>query len=405
MNIRIKYSNGFNNPILLSILILGFIEPAAVAQQAELVGGIWHIIHIFFLADRYLSLLIIIVFTIQYLHRFLNSFLIILLLYLSWIVLANVFSGNGISTIKLFVRIFSLYLLLSVYMEIGHFAAITGAFRFWLELFFGINLLTQLIYPTGCYFDDRGWTMWFLGNRNTFIYTYFLLLFFATINELMKSSIPRFRYYVLVILLLFSLLKSQSVTSSIAMIIITGLILLGRNTKFSKYRLTIYAFLVSSAISFALITSGVNTRVSNLIETYLQRNADFTGRAGIWKHALIDLQGNMLKGLGWSEISVEWDWQVFQCHNMYLDILYVGGFILLLLFVGLTFLALKKLDKRKATISDNLFSFFMIGYSIVFLMEARRDDISYIVLLMMLYYSDKILRKPKVFVLNSSENH
>lgn len=380
-----------DNPIIISILLLGFIEPRGIDEMAGYVGGVWPAIHLLFLLMKYMAVFTMVMITISQRSLRVDRFMIIIFMYLLWLVIANFINGHEVMpSISFAIQVFSIILILRYYITNNLLGAFVPVITFWLVLFLLINVFTQIAFPDGLYISDRDWAMWFYGNRNTFIYQYFLCILFATMNEIFKYKKLRKRYFLLIAVIVFSEIYGGSATSAVAILVSVVLIVVFSKTDWGKVKLCLLGTAVSMGLSYVLINLGINTFLVRFVESVFDRNATFTGRTSIWSSAVETLEGHWATGLGWEIIPLNWSWDVSQCHNWYLDLLFVGGIIWLILFLAMTFVSIKGLDSKHSSISMNIFAFVFIGYCVVFLMEARRRDLGIYILLALMFYSKRI---------------
>ena len=190
--------------------------------------------------------------------------------------------------------------------------------------------------------------------------------------------------------MVISEIMGGSVTSTIAIAVVVFLTLFLRKFNISTQLACKCTLIGALFLSYFIISIGVNSSIGELIEIYLNRSLTFSGRTVIWSSAINSMQNHFWLGLGWTDIPLNWNWDVQQCHNTFLDMLFVGGVLLLFLFILLMFVSLKNLYKNKNVYVRCIFSSIFIGYCIVFLMEARRLDIGFFLFLVMMFYSSRI---------------
>lgn len=99
---------------------------------------------------------------------------------------------------------------------------------------------------------------------------------------------------------------------------------------------------------------------------------------------------SLISQLSWADIS--------QAHNKYLDLLYVGGVILFLLFVYIFKVLSARLETIRGSIQAKALLFAILGYAILFTMESAKTDVVMYFFIMITYYADTLR-------LTSSEHH
>ena len=391
-SLKIRFTTDIYNPVFTSFLILGIIEPSGISEMSEVYGGVWRAIHLPFTAMLYFSLLFCVISFFLNRTKRVDLFSILIILFWAWTIFTNVINGIGFwestfFSFKILVGVF----VLKYHIMNGHLKEYVSVFDFWLFLFVIINILTQLLYPNGLYPVAEGAVQsgrWFFGNRNAFIFPYYMSIMFATFHHMTKYNKLRITYYLYIALLVFSQIIGGSVTSGLSIIVTVLMIVIFRNIKTSKFKICSISLIASLVISYLLINIGVNTSLARLIKVYLKKSPTFSGRTTIWNTALNSLKGHQLMGLGWAEIPVGWYWNVYQCHNNYLDLIFTGGIILFVVYIVLVYVSIKKLSDKKRNVSQAVLAFLFVGYTIVYIMEARRKDVGIFLLLAMMYYSD-----------------
>ena len=388
-NFKIRYSTDIYNPVFTSLLILGVIEPAGIFDMSELYGGVWRIIHLPFTLLLYFSLMFCLITFVSNRAKQVDAFSILIILFLIWTICTNVINGHGFweSTFFSF-KIISGIFILRYYIMNEHIEEYVSVFNFWMVVFVVINVITQLIYPNGLYIGATQYGMWLFGNRNAFIFFYYMGVMVATLHYLIKFKRLKLSYFLYVTLMVFSEIIGGSATGGLSIIVTVLLIVFLRNIKMSKFKVCGISVLLSIFISYLIINVGVNTSIARAIEIYLNRNITFTGRSTIWNTALRLLEGHQLMGLGWAEIPVGWYWDVYQCHNNYLDLIFTGGIILFAIYLALVYVSIRRLDVKEKNISRAILAFLFVGYTVVYIMEARRKEVGIFLLLAMMYYSN-----------------
>ncbi len=392
-NKTIKINFGLNvyNPFFLSVLILGAIEPSGISEMARLFGGVWRYVHILFLMFTYFSYFFAAMVFLTTGKKKPDAFTVFVLLYMLWLTAVNMLNGFSMEEPVLYaIKIFSTLIILRYFMQTGHLREYVEVFNFWLVTFTLINIFTQVYYPNGLYTDDRNWVMWFFGNRNIFIFVYFMTILFNTLHNLMNYHKLRLSYFLLVGLIVFSEIKGGSATSTIAILVMVILITLFRSIKLSKFKICIISLATSITVSYIVINVGVGSFFTNLFKTLLDRSKDFTGRTEIWHSSVNVLKTNYKFGVGWTRIPLSWSWDIYQAHNCYLDILFTGGVVLAAIFLAIILISSKKIDLKEKNVFNAILAFLFVGYCIVYIMEARRKDVGIFILLAMMYYSGMV---------------
>ncbi len=147
--------------------------------------------------------------------------------------------------------------------------------------------------------------------------------------------------------------------------------------------------------SFLLVTFQLQ-KILNIIVGVFQKTATF-GRDIIWRTAWHYIAESPILGLGYEtrELLAE-KIRYTHMHNKWLDVLYVGGGIGLLVFIAiLTVLAVKMSAYRRRQ-EIRLLSAGLAGYFILFLTEGSRYEYAFFVMAVMIFNHIKDLEKVEI---------
>ena len=364
------------NKIFITFLVLGMLEPRCVGELAGYQGGIWSTLHHYNIWLLYISLIVII------------GIVLISVRKISWIAIAVIIFqvyyvstdiNNNLAYMGDLIRAFEaigLVLIIEIYCRKGIQKQLLEVMSFWLGLYIIINFMSIIIYPTGMYIDSRGWAQnYFFGYKNSHIYVYLPYLVFSALRDALKFGKLKLRFYVMVGIITVSCFLSGSSTSALVLLLIAILVVFAHGVTFPKWLNAATGMIASAILSIAIIGFNFQERFSGIIQWLFQKDATFTNRVSIWTASLSDIARNPIWGNGNGSVSIALYWDVTQCHNKFLDILFVGGAIMMAIFVWLTYLACSRLIKETGNVSANIITFVMFGYAILFLMESRRPDI------------------------------
>lgn len=225
-----------------------------------------------------------------------------------------------------------------------------------LKLLYGIYYISILI---NLYFvirtalmgvpDEFMEKIYFFGNYNGFIQWFMpaqvvgYILAKMSNNKYVKAS-----YLILCILNLGVIFYVDSLTS---MIILSAfdLYMLLLNRKIINRVFNIITYMIANLLFFVFV---VVLRVQNYLiaSGLLQMNSEitFSGRTPIWNNALKVIKENMLLGAGIEPLEVSRaKLGISTAHNMWLEILYMGGIIALILFAIVIIILVVRIIKEK----------------------------------------------------------
>lgn len=364
------------NKIFLTFLILGMIEPRCVGELAEYQGGIWSILHRCHVGLAYIGLFAIIVCIVLTVRK-ISAYSIAVILFQVCCVFADLrnslpYMGDLIRA----VQTIGLVLLLELFCRNGIQRTFLEVVSFWLGSYIVINVITILLFPGGMYVDDRGWTQnYFFGYKNSHIYIYLPYLACSALRDTLKYGRLKLRFFIFVGVITIASFVVQSSTSAIVTLFVAVLIVFAHNSTLPKWLNAATAMIASAVLSIAIIGFHFQTRFSNLIQVLFKKDATFSNRIAIWATSILDILRHPILGNGNDNVSIALYWKVSQCHNKYLDVLFVGGAVLMAIFIWLLYLVCYRLIKDNGKVTANIMTFLMFGYAILFLMESRRPDV------------------------------
>lgn len=368
-------SKVLNSRIFISFLILGLIEPSGIQDLAVFSGGIWRITHLVFVLIMYMDIALLFALALLTLKK-LSIYSIFCGLFTTVLFVSDIMHGAlSSSELLFFAQMLGLTVCVDLYVKIGALERLTAVIAFWLGLFIIINFATVLAYPDGMYLDNRGWTAnFFLGYKNRFPYYFLPYLAFEAIYEILRFKKIKIWYLVMQIIMLISAILGASSTGTVVVLVSLAMTILANSKELPPFLNARVAFVVSALLSVGIIFFQVQTQFSSLIHELFGKDATFTGRTLIWDASIKDILKSPWIGNGNTEVNINLDWDVFQCHNKFLDIAFVSGLFGIVLFFVVIFIATKNLHVQQGNTIANLLTFALFGYAIIFLMESRRAD-------------------------------
>lgn len=367
--------------IVFSILVFGLMEPLGVSGSAKYLGSVWVYLDYFSIVCMYLSFLIGIYFAINNYRgkKQTEPFVIIYVLFEAVLLFSDFINGAAILTdVKFFLSGFALIEAFRFTIEKNRLDDAINTCLFHLGLFVVINLITIILYRDGLYYDDRGWgTNYFLGYRNLNIYTYLPFVCFGGIKYRNSNKNRPLIIFFLSIISVSIILSGSSTSLVIIAVIWFGYLFVSKK-EIPRFIRPNYAFVYSLILSFLFILFQFQNQFNHLIGYVFQKDSTFSQRVFIWKFALVNIEQHPIIGNGNSSFSWGSYFDAAQCHNRFLDIMYMGGIILFVLFV---FMVLYATCNYNCNGNMNLFVYVFWGYAVLFLLEGRRPDFVFYLLL------------------------
>jgi len=230
------------------------------------------------------------------------------------------------------------------------------------EIYIYLNFLFMLILPVVLSLDSP---VFLLTTKNSLIKYILPALAFSIIRSHITYQALSFRPKLLMAVSLLTVILANSATAIVVMVVVIGGIALMHLFKGFRIHAGI-GILVSVVFFIMIIIFRGQEMFSWFINTVLRRTASFSGRTALWDRALDIIKSNTLFGNGDSTTPF---WKLnftFQStHNYYLDLMVIGGVILLTVFILMMIYVLYKMNSHKGTYYYKLLSILLLGYFIL----------------------------------------
>ena len=384
-----------NNKFIMILLILPFIEPSGIEDLARFVGGIWSDIHIIFVLLKWVSFIIVgIVFLSE--AKKPDKFFLMILVYQVCTLSSTIINGNlYLSNISTAANTLGAVLLFDYYLKYGKakdfLSVVEALFSIWII----INFISIIIFSNGIYIDDRGWNEnWFLGYKSRHIYYYIPFLYIQSVLSALNGKKCKKKFYVFFLIIISSVYLSTSKTGLLALLFSFVLIVFFRNKNVSCKLSIRNVYIVSAVISYLIVFLEFQKNFEFLIVDILNKDLTMHARSYIWNLAIKFFHESPIIGNGLISFSDLFStWTVTQMHNMYMDILVVGGIMLLAVFTFMILMIDKKVKQCTILEIKNISNFIFVGYGILFITEARRDMVLLSICLATMYYLPDLIKR------------
>ncbi len=189
----------------------------------------------------------------------------------------------------------------------------------------------------------------------------------------------------------------ESANAKIAIIMIAIMVALDlahiyQNNHFKKLlNLKIYT-IISIIIFFAIVVFRLQYLFEDFIVNDLHRNLTITGRTEIWNLVLRSVEKHPLIGIGIENFSTraKSEEAVFHAHSTYLNILYEGGIIGLMLYLNIFRTIWKKIKNENDQRQVAILSFITLIYFVITVIEFYKNLQTFYIVLTLLYYSPEL---------------
>lgn len=342
---------------------------------------------------KYFSLFLsIIIFCIYFLNFKFSKFIITLFAIFVMLLISSLFGEYG-SVNELF-KVYYRIIALSCYLDYGlkkyPKATLNSLFWVFFTLIF-INFYTIVRYPDGLYSTILYSTNWFFGYDNTHIFMYIpsLILLFCTKKVFKPYGILLFSIITFCIFLCFS------ANSVVAFSIFLIYLIFNYSTckmKFLNIKTYFFAYIV-------LFFSFVKFRIQNLFKWFivdvLHKSLTLSTRIFLWDRVENYIIKHPILGYGQelntTIIAKFGDPHFTHAHNTFLDVMYKGGLIGLILHLLLIIMPCKNLYKYKDYFITKIISILFFCTMIMMVFEARQEKIGLYLILVLSYNIESII--------------
>lgn len=265
------------------------------------------------------------------------------------------------------------------------------------EILITINLITIFMFPKGMYINpiNNFTENWFLGFDNMHIIYIIIGLTISVIYSLIVYKKLGIRAYYLLIVSLITVLIRWTGTGLVGIsLLLIYLLFKGAINKLKIFNIKNYT-LISIILFLSIILFRIQNYFSYIIVNVLKKDLTFSRRTYIWDRAIIFIKEHPLLGNGYMDGYLRQFkykiWGAVHAHNEILEILYLGGFVLLFVFIMIILSTIKKLYKNRKNKISKFISWILFVCFIMMLTEVYSFD--KIFLLIIIAYNIDILIK------------
>lgn len=338
-------------------------------------------------------------FTILFFRKFDKIFVLMTMYYLIYFISTMLNGGSQFAgIIRAYIVSFNLLVLMNYYISRNPKVYFKSASCFFSILII-IEIITMLLYPDGLYYANNINPHYFLGHRNNTIEYLFPAIAFVFCSSIINNNKSK-KSYLFLIVCIMCVFYTWSANSIVALLLTTIVIFF--NKKFVKKIINYWnAFCASVAMFFAFIIFKIQDMFSWVISGILHRSLTFTGRTQIWEKSIFYIKKSIIYGYG-NETPILKSSKIIHmnsCHNYFLDFLYSGGIIMLIVILLIVYFTGKKIsayieyDNLKIKKITHILSGILAGYFIIwFATPVHLNSISYMFLIFSLMYNLKNLK-------------
>lgn len=273
-----------------------------------------------------------------------------------------------------------------------------------LEVFICINFLTVILFPDGLYSTDYFSQNYFLGYRNQII-NYVLPCICLELLNIWSGKEERGKAMgraVVMIAISFAsvlLVRSGGSTVVVAMFVVFFLVCSKLPPRYFNFK---YYFALNAILFFAIVVFRQQDIFSGIINA-LGKTMTFSGRTYIWDTTFDLIKDNFIFGYGLEHYSDRVAQYAaagapgavqmvsgFHAHDRYLETVFRGGLVLLVLYLSIIFVSGREMVGAKATRAGMVVSFSLFMYLTGMLTEYYEYSPLFFVLLCIGYHVDTL---------------
>ena len=254
-----------------------------------------------------------------------------------------------------------------------------------LEIWAYINLIAVITFPDGMYYSDNtGYTKnWIFGYKSSFQYYLLPAMIFALLNFSYRKQ--RIRTASLIVACLAQTILAGNMMLAVVAISIIAIFFsrIFKSTNIFNSITYITVIIIVNYIAIFGLSLFLNTELGNAFLSTLGKGADIGSRASvIWPLTLSYIPNNPIFGYGVVPSSI----RVLQysnvrgaihSHNQTLELLYVGGIVLFILFAIFVAIIVIKLYRTKNLPTSQILALGMFGLFLCVVVEVFVREIAF----------------------------
>ncbi len=315
-----------------------------------------------------------------------SAIMILAILMFGSIVVSTITNGGELPRVLLYVNRY----LIVIFLVSNEKSKIDVFFRgcvVYLTFCAFVNFVSILLFPDGmnARFSIVGQPYWFLSNKNGLGKVLLVWLFFkADCDYRFHGHLTR-SFFLIAAVALASVILVWSAASMVVIALMISIVVCSPYIHKTRPRLfNIYYFLLAIVILFLLFVIVQNTGVfSDFITKVLKKSLSFNGRTPIWKSAINRILDRPVLGYGYipkSEfIELIGRKAAADAHNYLLTLGVYGGFIPMVLFIGIVLLVAKRVHKIQFEYEGIAITAFVFSFLVLLIFENTSNNLFWII--------------------------
>lgn len=306
-----------------------------------------------------------------------------------WILLVTFkISGFELTPVKSFFSILALSLLIDTFIKKNKH--LINGMMFSFEIVIYSNFITYILFPHGMYADGLYTTNWLMGYDNSQIKFFLCGAIVAFMYRLINNS--KARSNCLLAIIVASVLFTRVFTALMGLGIIV-LMMTVYHFKLFKKLMNPKLFLILALMVFSsVVLNNSLLDKMELITKYTGKGATLTTRFDIWKITLKMFTKSPLYGYGWNPTTVRTVQYMnpfaTHAHDTYLEYIYQGGIVGLVLFLFIIMLVVIRISNCKNKKIKSFTSSVILAFLFMMLFESYLFPIVYAVYLLLYHCNE-----------------
>ena len=256
-----------------------------------------------------------------------------------------------------------------------------------------INFITMIVDPDGYHVKEK--VLFFMRHRNQLAPLYILTVVMMDLRnnyfQSKNSKIQLILTFIISTFMIFHAGSGSNIIAWIPIIIYFFLPFLLKKTVILNIRSYLLFYVI---LFFSVVLFNIQERYAGLLYRILRRDATFSGRIQLWNIAIEMIKNRPLIGYGMAE-SVNIIYSptkevYYSTHNQFMQLLIEGGFISLLVFCGIAYLAFNKLYEYRNSEASKILSIGIFSIALVLFSEAM-GFFDFLILFAFAFNIDKIV--------------
>lgn len=349
--------------LIFIILIIPFLEPTLFRQYST--------IHKIFMIYKMISAFIIM---LNYIMNYAikgktSKIMLVLVLYQIELIFSTIINNGDIMTaINNAIAIITVSALIEYTFKVD--AKISFCVIYYIFGIYTILNFINVIISTRGTGNVNGSMTFLLGIDNRFIFTYLPMICFG----LIYNNLAHKKNRLLIIFLLVGLITviytwSVGAVLGISLLACYIVFILKDNNRSEKLTFKHYILIIFS-LNILIVFFQFQNYFSNFITVYLGKDVTFSGRTFLWNLGISEIEKAPFWGYGINETLLKSKlYGLEHFHNYFVNLIYQGGLISLLLFLIMNIIALKKIEKYKNTYIAKVITFIIFTSLILSLVD------------------------------------